>query len=45
LFSEGCSEEVLVGDMWSDILFGTQLSCLGEHDEPLFELGSKDAFR
>ncbi len=44
MFGEGSGEEILVGDVWSDILFGTELSGLGPCDEPFFELGSEDAF-
>jgi len=45
LFGEGSGEEVLIGDVWSDVLLGTEFLCLGVCDESLFELSSKDAFR
>jgi len=44
LFSEGSGEEVLIGGVWSDVLLGTEFSCLVDGDEPFFKLGSKDAF-
>jgi len=45
LFGERGGEKVLVGDVGSDILFGTEFSCLGLGNESFFELRSEDAFR
>jgi len=43
LFGEGGGKEVFIGDVWSDILLGTEFSCLGVGDESLLELCPKDA--
>jgi len=45
LFGEGSDEEILVGGVWPDILFGTQLLGFLVCDEPQLKLDSEDSFR
>ena len=45
MFSEGSDEEVLVGDIWSDVFLGTEFSCLVDGDEPFFKFSPEDALQ
>ncbi len=44
MFGEGSGEEILVDDVWLDILFGAEFSGFGLGDKPFFELSSEDTF-
>ncbi len=43
-FSERGDKEVLIGDVRSDVLLGTEFSHLGKCDESQLELNSEDMF-
>ena len=45
MFGERGSEEVLISDVGSDVLLGTEFSCLRLGDESLLKLCSEDALR